>query len=190
MAKLPLILGIDAATTTAAALGYPGEIPTFETVKFIGEDHLQVCASALRWIARKLKADKPDLVYIEKPMPIGAAIKGKSNARAIVRLNQIYGILGGATLLLGIPVIGIDVQSVRQAFLGDGKLERDAAKKRALAICGLLGWPARNLDEADAAGTWYWGCCCEAPKNSAVVHPGLWSRAAASISGERLAGFL
>jgi Holliday junction resolvasome RuvABC endonuclease subunit len=190
VATLPLILAIDAATTTAAALGRPGDIPSFETIKFQGEDHLQVCASALKWIARKLKADKPDLLYIEEPMAIGAAIHGKSNARSIVRLNQIYGIIGGAALLLGVPVIGIGVQKVRQAFLGDGKLERDEAKKRALTMCRLLGWPARNGDEADAGGTWYWGCCCEAPKNSAVVHPGLWSKAAAVTSGERLVASL
>jgi hypothetical protein len=190
VATLPLILGIDAATTTGAALGYPGNTPTFETIHLGGDDHLQVCASALKWIARKLKHDKPDLLYIEKPMPIGAAIHGKSSARSIVRLNQIYGIFGGAALLFGIPVVGIDVQTVRQAFLGDGQLERDEAKKRAQTMCRLLGWPARNGDEADAAGVWYWGCCCEAPRISAVVHPGLWSKAAAVTSGERLVASL
>jgi hypothetical protein len=178
VATLPLILGIDGATTSAAALGYPGA------------DHLQVCASALKWIARKLKADKPDLVYIEEPMRLGAAIHGKSNARSIVRLNQIYGIFGGAALLFGIPVVGIGAQTARQAFLGDGMLEREEAKKRAQTMCRLLGWPARNGDEADAAGVWYWGCCCEAPKNSAVIHPGLWSKAAAVTSGERLVASL
>jgi Holliday junction resolvasome RuvABC endonuclease subunit len=180
----PLILGVDAATTTAACLGRPGEAPAFETIKFQGEDHLNVCASAIRWIAKLIPAINPDIAYIEKPMPIGAAIHGKSNAKTIVRLNQIYGIIGGACLLKGIKVIGVDVQAARVAFLGDGKLQRDEAKRRA------LGWPARNLDEADAACIWYWGCCCESPKIAAVVHPGLWSRAAAVSIGEKLVATL
>lgn len=178
--RAPLdILAIDAATTTALCRGNAGTIPFFATKTFRGDDHLNICASCISWISRLLtEGPLPDVAYIEKPMPIGAAIKGKSNAKSIVRLNTIYGILGGALLLKGVRVVGVDVQTARQAFIGDGKLERDEAKKRCLAMCRQMGWPAKNLDEADGACLWYYGCCCEDPRLAAVIHPGLWAKVA------------
>lgn len=187
MASVPDIMAMDAATTTAVCRGKPGTVPTFKTKKFRGEDHLQVCGSAIGWISRELTDDPPDMAYIEKPLPLGAAIHGKSNAKSIVRLNTLYGILGGACLLKGLPVVGVDVQQARQAFIGSGQLERDEAKRNCLAMCKELGWPASNLDEADAACIWYWGCCCEAPRLAAVIHPGLHRKVASRTMAEELA---
>jgi hypothetical protein len=176
--RAPLdILAFDAATTTALCRGHSGSVPFFKTKTFRGEDHLNICASAIGWISRILtEGPAPDVIYIEKPMPLGAAIHGKSNAKTIVRLNTIYGILGGAALLKGVRVVGVDVQQARMAFIGEGQLERDDAKRRALAMCKHMGWPAQNLDEGDAACVWYWGCCCEDPKLAAVIHPGLHAK--------------
>ena len=178
--RAPLdILALDAATTTALCRGHAGSVPFFATKTFRGEDHLNICSSCISWISRILtEAPLPDVVYIEKPMPIGAAIHGKSNAKSIVRLNTIYGILGGACLLKGVRVVGVDVQMARQAFIGEGQLERDEAKKRCLAMCRQMGWPANNLDEADAACLWYFAGCCEDPRLAAVIHPGLWAKVA------------
>jgi hypothetical protein len=182
----PDILAVDAATTTGIARGRPGEIPRFATVRFDGADRLRFAASVIKWIARLLADEPPELAYIEKPMAIGAAIHGRSSAKAIVRLNTVYDIIGGACLLKGIKVIGVDVQQVRQAFLGDGKIERDEAKRRSKLMCQLLGWPAKNLDEADAGGAWYWGCSCEAPRVAAVVHPGLHAKVASIALADQL----
>jgi len=182
----PVILALDAATTTGLCKGAPGEIPRFKTKTFRGEEHLQICGSAIGWIARELTDAPPDMVYIERPMALGAAIHGKSNAKSIVRLNTLYGILGGAALLKGIPVVGVDVQMARQAFIGDGRIERDEAKRQCLNMCRMLGWPASNGDEGDAACIWYWGCCCEAPRVAAVIHPGLHAKVASLALAERL----
>jgi len=178
VSPVPKILALDAATTTGVCKGKPGDIPIFKTKQFRGEEHLNICASAIGWIARELTDDPPDVLYIETPMRIGAAIHGKSNAKSIVRLNTLYGILGGAALLKGIRVVGVDVQQARQAFIGEGQLERDEAKKRCLNMCRMLGWPANNGDEGDAACIWYWGACCEAPRLAAIVHPGLQAKVA------------
>lgn len=179
MRDKPLILAMDIATQAAVCSGFPGQVPEFETVKFHGDDRLQVAASALRWVS-KLTAwddDKPDVAYLEKPMPFGAA-RGQSNATTLIRLNSLYDIIGGALLLMGVRVIGVDVQTVRGAFIGVRALDGDQAKKRAKIICDLMGWPTKNKDEADAAAVWYWGCMCEAPKLSAIVHPGMHAKAA------------
>jgi Holliday junction resolvasome RuvABC endonuclease subunit len=186
VAWAPDILAMDVATTTAVCRGKPGDIPTFKTKTFRGEDHLQICGSAIGWIARELTDHPPDMAYIEKPMALGAAIHGKSNAKSIVRLNALYGIVGGACLLKGVPVVGVDVQKARVAFIGEGALERDEAKRRCRNMCRALGWPASNLDEADAACVWYWACCCEAPKIAAVIHPGMHVKVASLTMAEEL----
>ena len=132
------ILAADIATTTGVADGYPGETPEFSTHRF-GDDsdsHLKICSRAMGWIARKLTDDPPDVVYMEKPMPIGAAIHGRSSASSIIRLNSLYGIIGGAAILKGIPVHEVEVKTVRQTFIGHANLERDEAKRRCRAMCG------------------------------------------------------
>jgi hypothetical protein len=182
----PDILAVDAATQAGLARGRPGDKPRFATVKFSGEDRLAVAASVIRWISRLLTDDPPELVYIEKPMPIGAAISGKSSAKSIIRLNTIYDIIGGACLLKGIKVIGVEVQRARGAFIGEANVERDEAKRRSQIMAHLLGWESRTLDEADAAALWYWACCCEAPRIAAVVHPGMHAKVASIAMANQL----
>lgn len=184
MRDKPLILAMDIATQAAVCSGFPGTVPEFETVKFHGGDRLQVAASALRWVAKLTEwgDDKPDIAYLEKPMPFAAA-RGQSNAATLIRLNSLYDIIGGALLLMEVRVIGVEVGKVRKAFIGEYQLEGDKAKKRAKIICELLGWPVRNKDESDAAAVWYWGCMCEAPNLAAVVHPGMHAKAASIDSG-------
>lgn len=168
---------MDIATQTAICRGRPGSVPAFNTFKFAGDDRLVVASSAIRWAARILEIP-PDVAYLEKPMPIGAAIHGTSNAKTIVRLNTLYDIMGGACLARGVRVVGVAVQDARMAFIGAGSLERDEAKRRCLMMCKLLGWPADNKDEGDAACIWYWGSCCEAPRVAAIIHPGMMSKVA------------
>jgi hypothetical protein len=183
----PLIWAFDIATQTAVAMGRPGETPAFLTIKFSGEDQLSVCASCIGWVARLLaNPPLPDVAYLEMPMRLGAAIHGKSNAASILRLNTLYGIIGGALLLRGVRVIGIEVQAVRAAFIGEGKLERDEAKRRCLNMCRILNWPAANKDEGDAGAIWYWGSACESPRLAAIVHPGLHAKVASLTISQSL----
>ena len=157
MPQPPRILACDIATTMGVADGRAGETPILETVRLGGEgdSHLKICARALGWIAKRLTDDPPDIAYLEAPMPIGAAIRGKSNARSIIRLNSLYGIIGGAVILKGLPVHEIDVRTVRQTFIGHANLEGGEAKRRCKAMCRLLGWTCNNVDEADAGALWH-----------------------------------
>jgi hypothetical protein len=170
------ILAIDAATVSGLCRGRPGEKPVFQTVRFDDADRLRCAASVIKWASRYLgETPAPDVAYIEKPMSFGAAA-GKSNAAGLIRLNSIYDIIGGSILLKGVKVIGVDVQRVREVFLGDGKLKRVEAKRRAKLMCQMLGWEPKNGDEADAGAAFYYASCCEAPRAAAIVHPGLWAK--------------
>jgi hypothetical protein len=184
MPDLPDVLGVDAATTTGLCRGKPGDKPKLWTKHFgvDGDPHLKICSKALGWIATLLTDDPPDVLCIEKPMPIGAAIHGKSNARSIVRLNTLYGIIGGAAILKDIRIIEVDVQQARAVFIGDGKLKGPEAKRRAKGMCRVLGWPCDNVDEADAAAIWHFGCSVVAPRAAVIIHPGMHRKLVGTLS--------
>jgi hypothetical protein len=185
MLHRPRIAAFDIATATGVADGYPGEIPTLETVRFgaDGDSHLKICSRALGWIAKRLTDDPPDIAYIEAPMPLGAAIHGKSNARTIVRLHSLYGIVGAAVTLKGIPLHQVEVGPVRQTFIGHAQLKGDEAKRRCKAMCKLLGWPCHTLDEGDAGALWHFACSVQAPKLAVIIHPGMHRKLATLIGG-------
>jgi hypothetical protein len=180
------ILAVDGATQCGLAFGEPGSVPVFDTVRFDGVDRLRLAASVIRWASRRLVEDLPDVAYIENPMPF-RAVQGHSTSKTLVRLNTIYDIIGGALLLKGVRVVGYDIQQARQAFIGDGKLERDEAKARSKRMAHVLGWAVGSLDEADAAAGWYWACCCEAPRIAAVIHPGMHAKVASIALADKLA---
>jgi hypothetical protein len=168
-------LALDLATTTGAVEGCPGEIPKAITLKFGGDGvpHARICANCLDWIALKLTDDPPDLIYIEEPLPVGAAMKGKSNARSIIRLQGLYCIVLAAATLKRIPCEVIDVMRVRTAFIGEPRLKGAEAKRRCKQMCAMLGWEAKTLDQADGLALWYFACASVAPKLAPVIHAGM-----------------
>ena len=185
---IPYVLAGDLATTSGFAEGYPGDVPKFSTQHWGGDNdsHLKICSRALGYIARRLADDctddRPDVLCIERPMPMGAAIHGKSNAKSIIRLNTIYGIIGAAAICKGIKVIEVDVQQARVVFIGDGQIKGPEAKRRAKGMCRVLGWPCRNVDEADAASIWHFGCSVVAPRKAVIIHPGMHRKLASTLS--------
>lgn len=155
----PLILAADVATQTGLCSGRPGEIPRFETVNFgdSGDNHLEVGARCLRWIAHRLTDDRPAQLWIEEPLAFSGK-EGETSAASRVRLNGLYMIIGSAARLKGVPVYPVKITSARVGFLGHGRLKRDVAKRRARAMCRLLGWNPTNDDEADAGTIWWFAC--------------------------------
>ena len=153
---MPKILAIDCATQSGIASGEPGDKPRLETVYFgdSGDNHLEVGARCLKWIAHRLTDDRPDQIWMEEPMSFAAA-EGRSSGASRVRLNGLYMVIGAAARLKGVPVHPVLITSARKGFLGHGGLKRDVAKKRSRAMCRLLGWEPKNDDEADA-GCIFW----------------------------------
>lgn len=153
---MPKILAIDCATQCGLASGEPGDKPHLETVNFgdSGDNHLEVGAQALKWIAYRLKDDRPDEIWMEEPLSFEAA-EGRSSGASRVRLNGLYMVIGSAARLKGVPVHPVRITTARKGFLGHGGLKRDVAKKRSRSMCRLLGWNPANDDEADA-GCIFW----------------------------------
>jgi hypothetical protein len=160
----PKILALDAATQTGVCSGCPGETPVFETVAFgdSGDNHLEVGAQALKWIAHRLTDDRPDQLWIEEPLSFEGS-EGRTTRTTLVRLNGLYMIFGSAARLKGVPVHPVLVSSARKPFLGHGRLKTIEAKKRARAMCRLLGWQPKNDDEADAGCIWWFACVANSP---------------------------
>lgn len=161
----PLITAMDVATQTGVCSGCPGETPVFETVNFgdSGDSHLEVGARCLKWIAHRLIDDRPDQLWIEEPLSFEAS-EGRSNRTSLVRVNGLYMVIGSAARLKGVPVHPVLVSSARKPFLGHGRLKRTEAKRRARAMCRLLGWNPANDDEADAGCIWWFACIANAPR--------------------------
>jgi hypothetical protein len=155
----PLIMAVDAATQTGICSGRPGDVPRFETVNFgdSGDNHLEVGARALRWIAHRLTDERPDQLWIEEPLSFEGS-SGKTTRASLVRLNGLYMLFGAAARLKGVPVHDVLITSARKGFLGHGRLKRDIAKRRTRAMCRLLGWSPANDDEADAGALWWFAC--------------------------------
>jgi hypothetical protein len=153
---MPKILAIDAATQCGVASAEAGETPHLETVNFgdSGDNHLEVGARCLKWIAHRLTDDRPDQIWMEEPLSFEAA-EGRSSGASRVRLNGLYMVIGAAARLKGVPVHPVRITTARKGFLGHGGLKRQEAKKRSRAMCRLLGWAPMTDDEADA-GCLFW----------------------------------
>jgi hypothetical protein len=153
---MPSILAIDCATQCGLASGEPGGTPRLETVNFgdSGDNHLEVGAQCLKWIAFRLSDDRPDEIWMEEPLAFSGK-EGETSAASRVRLNGLYMIIGAAARLKGVPVHPVKITTARKGFLGHGGLKRAVAKKRSRAMCRLLGWNPMNDDEADA-GCIFW----------------------------------
>lgn len=170
---MPKILAVDAATQCGLASGEAGETPQLETVNFgdSGDNHLEVGARCLRWIAHRLKDDLPDQLWIEEPMAFGGK-EGETSAASRVRLNGIYMLIGSAARLKGVTVHPVKITTARKGFIGHGGLKRPVAKRRSRSMCRLLGWEPKTDDEADAGCIFWFASLAngKAPLISKLMH--------------------
>ena len=140
----------------------------------------------LGWLARRLSKENafniPDVIYIEAPLNVGA--KGaKTSPHTTIRLVGLYAVAAAAVgNKARVALRRGKVNQVRKHFLGHGTLEGNVAKKRAKRMCQLLGWDAKNYDEADAAALWSYGCAQWAPKLSHAITPIMQERVITEIT--------
>jgi len=185
LAALPpaakFVVGIDAATATGICRGYPGAAPQMLSVDFSAPTPEGQFAKALDWALGYFTplAATPIFVYIEEPLPIAVVAKsGHSSASAIKVLNGLYAIISAACVYNNIPITAVSPSRARSLFIG-ANYERSEAKRRALGICDILGWGAKDDDQADAAAIWHYGCWIEAPRQATIITPGMHARAPA-----------
>lgn len=188
-AAAPYILALDVATSTGTCEGFAGAIPRFSTLRFAsdGDEHEDAFARSLRWIAERLAQPvaiipRPDVVYIEAPLRLGAAW-GKTNADTILRLNGLWAVLSAAVKTKGIKYRRATVQDCRLAFIGHGNLKGPEAKRRAFAMCKALGWNPKDRDQSDAGCLWFYACTREALNLAPIITPMLQSKISVRIGG-------
>lgn len=180
----PFILALDIATNTGVAQGRPGETPRASRICFgeDGESHAKVFARALREFTFLVVDWKPDIVYLEEPLPI-LGIHQRTNARTIIRLNGLWALAITVCEMKGVRHKSVPVNDVRAAFIGKGRFHRTEAKRRTKGMCRLLGWPAKNEDEADALAVWHFACANEAPNETLAIRPGMQKKVATLVGG-------
>jgi hypothetical protein len=160
-----LIIAFDAATRCGVAEGIAGGTPSLQTVNFGGrtfDEPEDVFARASTFVNRRLDlAPTPDVVAIEVPVP-------KYDSLVVLGL---YAIICGAARQRGIPIKRAAVATWRAYALGTSKLQRPAAKARALATARALGWKPIDDNAAEAGLIWLWACSVVAPRQAQRPEP-------------------
>lgn len=151
-----IILALDVASVTGVAEGEPGGTPTLSTVRFAqpNDGPFEAFGRATKWAARRVSREPQIMAaYIEAP----AIMKwGKTNHRTTEMLRGLRACVAGVMRARDIPVHDASIRAVRACFIGNGNLPGVTAKAESMRIAKLLGWNPKNLDEADAAGIWFW----------------------------------
>jgi hypothetical protein len=188
MSDRPNVIGLDISKTrTGVCWGRIGETPRFASI--VGNDMDNVAASyrLFRWLTEFTKVEHFDAAAIEAQISFGAFMgrynedKGKvemtSNPQTTLAISKM---VGAAEIVLhgrSIRTMSPAVSTVRKAFLGDGRLKSDLAKKAARLLCEHLGWSPANHDEADAGGVWFWTCIQVKPGLAHPITPMMQARA-------------
>ncbi len=185
MAYTGIILALDLASNTGVAEGRPGSTPRLydKRLRQEGDDYEDTWGRAIGWIADRLYAERDavasgDLrVVVEAPIMTGMG--GNTNADSLLVTKGLWSCCTGFARARGVMLRRVAVSTVRAAFLGNGRLDGDTAKRQARDTCRALGWNPPSLDAADAGALWWWACSQWAPDLTPPVHPLLLKRGAA-----------
>ena len=155
-----IVCALDLAVKTGFAIGRAGERPRAGSIRL--KDPEDAPIRALKrlgiWIRDQWTIEIPDLVVVEAPMNIGAAVDWKasegkpsfrSNPETIALLQRLVG--GVETLCgpYGLRVIEGNVQTVRKHVLGVARPQNP--KAAVLDRCKLLGYLPKDSKDTDAA---------------------------------------
>jgi hypothetical protein len=169
-----LILALDVATRTGWARGRVGELPVAGSIRFggSGAHDPAIFAAALRWLSAELEPQpRPDLVIIESMLPPDA-VRGATSRAVRDRLAGLQGIVKGVAHLRGIGEIAeATVGNIRDHFIGDRSLKRDAAKRSVMERCRALGWQCADDNAGDALALFSYACALIDPKWALQVSP-------------------
>jgi hypothetical protein len=84
----------------------------------------------------------------------------------------LHGIIRGVANLRQVYHIEVvSVGDVRAHFIGVRNMNGRAAKREVMAQCQRMGWPATDLDAADACAVWSYACGIIVPETALQVSP-------------------
>ena len=187
--NVPMIWGLDVSQRrTGIAYGYAGDTPTVVSIaSHEGDDTARSGTRLFVYLKDLRHVSPPDAIYYERMLEHGFQADVAPNGQFIKQRRGILAAFAMARMtfavelfasLASVPVRDVACNTTRKHFLGDGRLDRKSAKRRALAMCQVLSWPANNDDEADACGVFCYGSALSAPHAATVIHPGLFAKAA------------
>jgi hypothetical protein len=178
------VSSFDLATTTGGVDGFPsGNAPprfwTWDLKDFTGQAKRFAefgvwCRNYFAEL-REAIGTCPVHVYYEAPLSIQAIISMARHGDARWLNDHTIAILRGLPAILEEhafeagcrTIVPVPVAAARTEILGrrkgKGRIPKDQGKILVRAKCEAMGWPIRNLDEADGAAIWAYGCAQSAP---------------------------
>ena len=164
------ILALDIAKVTGVARGHAGSTPAL-SVQIFGrrdDDDAETFGRATLWFARLLRDEPPELIAVERPLPVYDS----------TLLYGLRGIAIGLARAKHVPVIQVPVATWRKFFLGRGDLRGPEAKRRCVKLCAQLKWSAPTTragdpdhNAAEAGGLWLYACSQAAPMQTQRCEP-------------------
>jgi Holliday junction resolvasome RuvABC endonuclease subunit len=146
----------DIATVSGVTFDGPsgGPIPLSATVvaRHSDDDHGQAYDVLDRQCTEMIMVHQPDVLAFEAAFPF----QGKGASPIPTNFGTVRKILGMVAIVekcgwrAGIDVYECNIAAIRKHFTGNGR----ADKAEVLHRCKVLGWPVKNLDEADSAAGW------------------------------------
>lgn len=177
----PFVLFLDISKTrTGIAFGRVGEAPTFMSIDGSELDDIAAMMKLGTWLIDFIKVERPDFLFYEAPID-----RVLSSAHTTIVLAKMTGMVEFIAGMKSIPHRKANVQTVRVAFLGQGRPEDP--KHHAKLMCEALGWEPKNLDEADAGAGWYYACVQVGKGAATYVTPMLKAKVAADADEARFA---
>ncbi len=183
--RKPLIWALDIATVTGFAIGRANERPKAHSVRFapVGSTSDTLFGACLEWFSDTLEREpNPDILAIEDLLPPTARL-GTTNTGVQHKLAGFHGIVRGLARHAQIPeVISASVLDVRQHFIQERTLKREAAKRAVYERCKMLGWTASDDNAADALALWSYTAGLINPASALATTPlfGSWEEVAAA----------
>ncbi len=189
----PLILALDISKTcTGVAEGRAGEKPLSYSIRGKDFDTVGAVCHLGKWLIDKTAVDKPDWIFFEAPLHMGAfvgqwdpgeqRVKATSNPDTIITLAKMVGIVEFIASMRHISARTANVHSVRKAFIG-ARCKGPEAKRRCFEMSRVLGWDPKNRDESDALAVHFFATISVAPNLAPIITPMMQAKVASTIGG-------
>lgn len=187
MIAAPNILTLDISSRcTGVAEGRAGETPRLYGVRFASEhdDYADIFARALRWAADRFSVTKFDAVVLEAPRSPG--MHGDTNADTTLKLIGLWAVLASAAKVRGMRYRSVNVNDVREGFIGSRNRPGAIAKAQVVAMCGALGWSPSDDNEGDAGALWWHECRRISPDLAPVITPMMHHQVATAVENAKI----
>lgn len=178
-----IVLALDLASVTGAAVGSPGGVPTAWSVD-LGQGRSEDArfSQALVLTHKLIETHKPDLIAIEAP------VGGPKTSHFLVGL---VACVRGCAFNRRVRIESYSIAAIRRHFVGGhvtsaayGHLEprkrkaaaRSAGKNLVMQRCRQLGWHAEDDNAADSLALWDLACALESRSHQMSSAPGLFER--------------